>query len=277
MRVTAQSLFATLFPSDCRLCNAPLVNISRLPVCDECLARIAPARGPACAVCGERISANLQQPAAGELCASCRRVRPPYERALAYGPYDGALRDLIHLFKYGRVRPAARVLGRMLAEVIVGLEVPAERVLVVPVPLYRAKHRQRGFNQALETTRAALKLIAPAHPGKYELRPELLERVRETLSQTGLTRHQRRENMRGAFAAISPQQVDGRTVVLADDVFTTGTTVTECAKVLRRAGAGAVYVATIARVLRSEVTFADIQADTDSQPEQRPRARAAYA
>src|SRR3954466_4864377 len=109
-----EGLFATLFPADCRLCNAPLENISTLPVCLECLARMAPARGPACFICGERVLAGRFTPSGGEdatataggtpalLCGMCERKRPPYERALAYGPYDGGLRDLIHLLKYGR-------------------------------------------------------------------------------------------------------------------------------------------------------------------------------
>ena len=187
----------------------------------------------------------------------CERQRPPFERALAYGPYDGALRDLVHLLKYARVHTAAPVLGRMLAEVIAGLAIESERVLVVPVPLYRAKQRQRGFNQALELTRAALRLVAPAARAKYELAPERLLRVRDTLSQTGLTRYQRRENVRGAFLAVDPERLQGATVLLVDDVFTTGTTVTECAKVLRRAGAARVYVATVARVLKNDAALLD--------------------
>jgi ComF family protein len=260
----AEGLFATLFPSDCRLCGVPLENISRLPVCPECVARIAPAQGPACFVCGERVLAGAisGESVGGEilraqeqrtqddthgkvLCGMCERARPPYERALAYGPYEGALRDLIHLMKYARVQTAAPVLGRMLAEVVAGLEIAGERVLVVPVPLYTGKQRQRGFNQALEITRAAFRPpFAPPKSGvakdgapRFELAAERLVRVRDTVSQTGLTRHQRRENVRGAFAAVEPEKLEGATVLLVDDVMTTGTTAAECAKVLRRAGA----------------------------------------
>jgi ComF family protein len=197
------------------------------------------------------------------ICGMCERQRPPYERALAYGPYDGALRDLVHLLKYARVHTAAPVLGRMLAEVVVGLGIDAERVLVVPVPLYQGKQKQRGFNQALEVTRAALKLMAPVARGKYELAAERLLRVRDTLSQTGLTRHQRRENVRGAFVASNPESLKGATVLLVDDVFTTGTTVTECAKVLRRAGAEKVFVATVARVLKNDAALVDLHHDDD--------------
>jgi ComF family protein len=210
----------------------------------------------------------------------CERARPPYERALAYGPYDGALRDLIHLMKYARVHSAGPVLGRMLAEVVVGLQLSSDRVLVVPVPLYAGKQRQRGFNQALEIARAALKLMAPVSGAKFELAAERLLRIRDTLSQTGLTRHQRRQNVRGAFVAVDPENLKGATVSLVDDVMTTGTTAAECAKVLRRAGAAKVYVATVARVLKSDAAFAepgDLQTNDGMRDEPTTKSMTAYA
>lgn len=192
-------------------------------------------------------------------------MEPPYARALAYGSYEGGLRDLIHMLKYQQVRPAANVLGRMLAEVVAGVE-PSFReakVLVIPVPLHRSKLRQRGFSQAELVTRLALKLSSSRD--RYFLGSEGLERVRETQSQTGLTRHQRRENLRGAFRVKHPEQVSGREILLVDDVFTTGTTASECARILRRAGAARIWVATIARTLRNDVQHAQLEpaADTD--------------
>jgi ComF family protein len=232
---------------------------------------------------GEILRADAQDDSA-KVCGMCERQRPPYERALAYGPYDGALRDLVHLLKYARVHTAAPVLGRMLAEAIVGLGIETdaqlrmvpEKILVVPVPLYQSKQKQRGFNQALEVTRAALKLMAPVARGKYELAAERLLRVRDTLSQTGLTRHQRRENVRGAFVASNPDSLKGATVLLVDDVFTTGTTVTECAKVLRRAGAGKVFVATVARVLKNDAALVDLHHDDFDESETTTKTMAAH-
>jgi ComF family protein len=183
-------------------------------------------------------------------------------KAAAYGSYAGALRDLIHMLKYDQVRPAANVLGRMLSEVIGDLEPRFEdsSVLVVPVPLHSAKFRVRGFNQAELIARAALKLsVRREH---YSL-CDGLERTRETLSQIGLSRHQRRENLRGAFRVKSLDTVNGREVLLVDDVFTTGTTVSECARVLRRAGATRVWVATVARTLRADVQHAEFEPESD--------------
>jgi ComF family protein len=278
MGSAAESLFATLFPGNCRLCNAPLIKISRLPVCDECLASIHPITGGTCVVCGERILSPYASPHASPYvlspdgpdrsdgkvaenqprCGLCRRPEPPFARATAYGSYESGLRELIHLLKYEQVRPAANVLGRMLAEAIADLA-PAfgdTPLCMVPVPLHRTKLRQRGFNQSELIARAALKLKRAN--GQLMLNANVLVRQRPTESQIGLTRHQRRENMRGAFSVALPGPIAGREILLVDDVFTTGTTVSECARVLRRNGASKVWVATVARTLKVSATHAGL-------------------
>jgi ComF family protein len=138
----------------------------------------------------------------------------------------------------------------MLAEVIAKLEpgFSATEVLLIPVPLHVSKQKQREFNQAEIIARAALRLRSHA---RLKLSLRILERRRATQSQIGLSSHQRRENLRGAFS-VSDQDVKDREVLLIDDVFTTGTTVSECARVLRRAGASKVWVATVARTLKFE-------------------------
>lgn len=250
----ATALFATLFPGDCRLCGNPLTNISRLPVCDQCLSSLTRIEGTVCAICGERLTSpyTLSAEDGGARCGLCRRAQPPYVKAAAYGSYESGLRELVHLLKYDRVRPAAGVLGRMLAEAIGDLRPDFANgpIVVVPVPLHARKLRQRGFNQSELIARSALKLISAG--GAFQLNAPVLERQRETQSQIGLSRHQRRENMRGAFVVAKPDEIAGREVLLVDDVLTTGTTASECARVLRRAGASRVYVATVARTLKAE-------------------------
>jgi ComF family protein len=209
-------------------------------------------KGRVCSVCGERVlSPYAESDPDGVLrCPVCRRIEHPFARAVAYGSYDGSLRELIHLLKYNGVRPAADVLGRMLGEALAKLEsdFEDEEILLIPVPLYKGKRRQRGFNQADLMVREALR----CYPDKarFALATDVLLRTRDTQSQIGLTSHQRRENMRGAFAVSHDQEVIGRSVVVVDDVYTTGTTVTECARVLRKAGAARVWVATVARTLK---------------------------
>lgn len=254
----SENLFSVLFPSDCRICGQPLLNISRLPVCRECLGTIVPIEGKVCSICSERVLSSYAEADDDGLirCPVCRRVKRPFARAAAYGSYDGALRELVHLLKYDGVRPAATVLGRMLAEAITGLQpaFPQKPVLMVPVPLYKGKRHQRGFNQAELIARHALKALK----GTLAIRTDILLRSRETRSQIGLTSHQRRENLRGAFAVARAQEVTGREILLVDDVYTTGTTVTECAKVLRRAGADQVWVATVARTLKLASKYLEI-------------------
>ena len=269
-RIT-ESLFAVLFPSDCRICGEPLITISRLPVCPECIQAMPPIEGGLCAVCGERrFSPYALADGDSEIrCGMCQRIEPHFARAVAYGSYEGGLRELIHLLKYEGVRPAANVLGRMLAEAIAEIEsaFSAGPIVLVPVPLFRTKLRQRGFNQAELIARAALK--AGHRPERLQLSTRVLERRRETTSQIGLTRHQRRANLRGAFALAEPDAIAGREVLLVDDVYTTGATASECARVLRRAGAAKVWVATVARTLKvsaqhAEIPFGDNEGNTET-------------
>jgi ComF family protein len=218
-----------------------------------------PIAGELCSVCGERLGTPCIVSAErdGCLCGLCQRLRPPYVTAIAYGSYDGGLRELIHLLKYEKVRPVANVLGRMLAEIVAELE-PAfgeAPILVVPVALHASKKRERGFNQSELIARSAVKQSGMGN--RLELDSDLLERCRITQSQIVLSRHQRRENIRGAFTVAKLEKVAGREVLLIDDVFTTGTTVAECARILRRAGAPKVFVATAARTLKSDAAHVE--------------------
>jgi ComF family protein len=270
-RDLAESLFAVLFPSDCRICSAPLFTMGRLPVCRECLDGMLPISGQICAICGERIFSPFAASGSGgePRCGLCRRIEPAFVRATAYGSYESALRELIHLLKYGGVRPAANVLGRMMAEAIANLEAEfrEESVVLIPVPLHRSRLRQRGFNQAELIARGALKVNRSG--GRFRLCAGVLERKRETTAQTGLTSHQRRENLRGAFNLAQPEAVKGREVLVVDDVYTTGATVSECARVLRRGGATGVWVATVARTLKISAQHVEIGAAYDGQMHER--------
>jgi ComF family protein len=256
----AATLFFTFFPADCRICSSPLIQVSRLPVCKSCLLALRPLQGTYCSVCGETLHTpayfdrGTARPAVLDdpetRCLLCQRADPPFERAFAYGSYESGLRDLIHLLKFQQVRPAAAVLGRMLAETRANLDqtMPGGKILVIPVPLHKSKQAQRGFNQAEMIARAALKQLSS--PRRFDLIAGVLLRRRETGSQIGLTRHQRRENLRGVFAVSDPTRILHRDILLVDDVFTTGTTASECACVLHRAGAAHVWVATVARTLK---------------------------
>jgi ComF family protein len=246
VKSAAESLFAVLFPSDCRICRSPLTTIATLPVCKPCLEQIVPMEGLLCRLCGEKLFSSFAQSDSGPLCGMCRHVAPPFRRAVAYGAYDGALRELVHLFKYQSIKPAEKLLGSLLKQAVEQMEMP-ERLVMVPVPLWPGKRNTRGFNQAEAIARAFLSSSASSN---IQLDTSILVRTRETVSQTGLTRHQRRANVRGALAVARPERVKDLSILIVDDVMTTGTTAGECARVLRRAGAKEVFVATVARATR---------------------------
>jgi ComF family protein len=180
-------------------------------------------------------------------CHGCHEFQPDFDRAVSYGEYEGVVRGLIHLLKYDGVRPAAPVLGRLLADAIRHLTLEEDcSPLLVPVPLHASKRRERGFNQSERIARAALRHLE----SRVDM-ASVLKRHRATHSQVGLTREERIANMRDAFRVIDPAHVKGCTIIVVDDVMTTGTTVSECARVLKKAGAERVFAATVARTLKA--------------------------
>lgn len=183
----------------------------------------------------------------GQICIHCEESGPRFDHAAAYGQYEDVLRGLIHLLKYQSVRPAARPLGRFLAGTIHQMVSESDGgFLVVPVPLHRERRHSRGFNQSELIARVALRELRDP---RLRFAPKLLVRTRATESQTGYTREQRRTNLHGAFAVRDKVRVKGRSILLVDDVLTTGATADECSRVLLRAGAQQVLVATVARAV----------------------------
>jgi ComF family protein len=183
----------------------------------------------------------------GMECLACRLAPPEFERAVAFGSYQEELRELVHLLKYDRLLGLAELLGARLAEAILDLEaVAAAELLVVAVPLFAAAERRRGYNQARLLADAAIKRLRELRPD-WKLQPAhgALVRCKSTASQFELSRRARRRNLAGAFAIAG--NVAGREVLLVDDILTTGATARDCARVLKRAGATKVWVATVAR------------------------------
>jgi ComF family protein len=224
-----------LFPPRCPACAR---RSERIAFCAACTNAIEPAASPLCPTCGESFNGSGPD----HLCSRCLVRAPHFTRARACAIYrrdrSSPLIDVLHRFKYGRDISLAPVLGALLVD---HCPLTLDHDLVVPVPLDLERLRWRGFNQAV-----ALARVLSARR-RLPLHPMALRRRRGTRPQVGLNERDRRHNIAGAFAVRDPAVVRGRTILLLDDVMTTGATVDECAKTLRRAGARRVDVVVLAR------------------------------
>jgi ComF family protein len=228
------------FPPVCLVCNTGLGGgvSGRQPIslCADCLTQVVFLREPLCRLCGKTFPG-----AAGNnhLCGRCLRHGWHFHGARSVIQYQGVLADVIRSFKYGENRTALSTFAA-LKENLPHLQALEGSDLILPVPLHPERLRQRGFNQALV-------LAKTFFPEQHAIiNTTALKRTRRTAPQTGLSGAARRKNIKGAFAA-KGDKVAGRKILLIDDVFTTGTTVDECARVLRKAGAREVQVLTLAR------------------------------
>jgi ComF family protein len=264
LRSTLDDAVTTAFPCDCRICFAPLVRSSLLPVCNTCRAAVTPQEAVLCRCCGEALDIDLESarfratlPGIEALCRFCTASPPSFARAVAYAVYERELREMIHLLKYERMRGLVGLLGGMLADTMLTLRAETAGELdVVVVPLFAGKQRLRGYNQSELLAAAAVRRVAGSTPD-WKLRhvPGALCRTRDTRSQFELNPSGRRRNVRGAFSVEPGRLQPGREVFLLDDIFTTGATARECAKVLLQAGAAKVWVATLARAQMPQVAM----------------------
>ena len=219
-----------LFPQSCPVCNERASDHEIAPICPECWLTIQPHNGPQCGRCGRPLVSD-----ASGTCGECLKHEPAFKCAKSFGLYEGALKKAVNLFKYHNVRR----LSLPLSAVMLQNDLPRVEA-VIPVPLFKKRLRHRGFNQsALLAGHIAARLGA-------ELMIDHLVKIRDTLPQVGLSSPERRRNIRNAFRIRECGKVSGKRVLLVDDVITTGATIRECSRVLKRAGAGDIYVHALA-------------------------------
>ncbi len=230
-------LLDAVFPPLCSVCEEPLPFGDDQSWCDRCAAAISEAVGQEyCGSCGRSTGPYERRDG---LCGDCRGKRPPYAGLVRVGSHDGALRDMVLAHKFRR-RPLEDVLGGLLASALQGARWWTDVDALVPV----AQHWRRRLRRRHDPTRSI------AHfTGRRLGRPvvEVLRRTRHVPAQVGLSAPQRRENIRGTFAVVRGARLEGVTLCLVDDVTTTGATLHEAARVLRRGGAAVVHAAVLAK------------------------------
>jgi ComF family protein len=237
LRLGLDAILSVLMAPSCAACGKLLDHPTRGPVCDPCWRSILPITPPLCDRCGDPLPAwrTISIPLA--LCPRCRRTRRLVDRARAIGTYDGALRAIVHALKYEGRRSLARALADLMRHR--GAEVLEGATCAIPVPLHSSRRRERGFNQAADLARhIGLPTVAA------------LQRVRATSPQTNLPAARRRRNVRDAFAVTrAGETLRNATIVLIDDVSTTGATLEACARALKQTGVAEVRALTAARVV----------------------------
>lgn len=231
------TLLDLVFPRVCVNCGGR-VEEGSLHVCWDCAASFTLVKEPHCSLCGDPVDGRVENLFR---CSFCRRNPPHFDLARSALRYIGDLRDTLHAFKYSRKSCLSGDFVRWLAAChrmhYSGIDMDA----ITCVPLHGRRQRDRTYNQAgLLARDLARELSVPVFT-------RCLKRVRPTESQISLNAAQRRANVRGAFSVEDAEWVEGRRLLVVDDIMTTGATVNECSRVLKRAGAASVYVLTVAR------------------------------
>lgn len=220
-----EKLLELFFPSFCVGCN----KIGYF-LCPECESRIVKIKAQTCPDCG---AINTR----GKYCNRCRKEKSLIG-IVSYGYFkDELLKELIHIYKYEKVAGLADLLTKLLSQTIKNEGIRFN--IVFYVPLTRKREAWRGFNQS--------ELMAARVAKEFEVDLGRLKKIKETKTQVGLTKKERTKNIKGVFKLVEPKNLAGKRVLLLDDVATTGATLNECARVLKKAGARAVYGAVLAK------------------------------
>lgn len=225
------------YPRSCAGCGGPTADAEGF-LCWNCLSAIPFVQLPFCARCGDPIEGRVDH---AYTCYTCTADEIHFERARSAVRYRGVAQQVLRAFKYDAALWLQPDLDRLLHGCVESQFTDLEADAVAAVPLYAARERERGFNQA------ALLAAALAHRMRKPFLPGVLRRVRPTPTQTHLTAPQRAANVKDAFEVRKPAWIEGQRLLLVDDVMTTGATVNECARILKEGGAARVYVATLAR------------------------------
>lgn len=240
LRVTRDALASVFFPAPCRICEAVLDGAGRVPICEKCLASFQKLAPPMCSRCGRPIISRLAADSLMVLCRLCRSETYDFDVARSFALYDEPMVRAILVLKHEGIPPLGAWFAARLANLARSGGEQFAADVVVPVPLHKARRRERGYNQAELIARPLARLL------NLPL-AEALVRTKPRPGVLRLTRKQRWQAVRGAFEPFNSALVDKRRILLIDDVFTTGATLDACSRALRRAGAARVVALTVAR------------------------------
>ncbi|MEW6680549.1 MAG: ComF family protein, partial [bacterium] len=206
-------------PSDCEICKMPL-EYDEAYICKTCFSKVEEIKPPICRRCG--------RPSFSIFCLECRRKRRYFKRAMFCGTFSGVLKEAIHIFKYEKKQGLSNCLGNLMCRAL-------DRTgwnfdVITAVPLHKKKEKARGFNQ----TRLLAEIISKKR--NLPLFNGLKKRI-NTPSQVGLPYNERRANVIDCFTLKDKEKIKGKSILLIDDVMTTGTTIEECSKILLEGGA----------------------------------------
>ena len=235
-RSAAETFFSLLYPAHCANCSTPIESPAFL--CEECLESARRIKPPFCETCSQPFDGAITGPFT---CANCAERHFHFDCAVSTFQSRGLVRELIHRFKYQQEYRLRHPLADWLAESLLDPRIQKHPFdFYVPVPLHPTRRREREFNQASVLTNLLAK-----RTGKPAL--DCLNRIRYTPTQTRFDRNERMENLRNAFKLGKNRDVQKTHILLIDDVLTTGSTVNECSRVLKEAGAASIRVMTVAR------------------------------
>ena len=240
-KILGEGLISLLLAADCGVCQHPLEPSNITFVCIDCWSKIKWLKAPYCSKCSRPLSSTFKS-IPTFLCPECRRQNVYFNRAFIPTLYEGVMKKVIHLLKYNKKTGIMRTLEKIIRSYFNCLNSSFPCLdLVVPIPLHRKKLRERGFNQAELIAKVVAKHL------QVRLTKGNLKRTKATITQTSLDREERRRNLREAFTVKNRDEFQAKNVLLVDDVYTTGTTIKEAAKVLKEAGVREVYVFALAR------------------------------
>lgn len=234
-------LLNLIYPPACLICNTKLLDVQQqnLSICEGCLSKIKKNQPPYCIKCGRSLRGLTDNV---ETCWECTGRDFDYERSWSCTLYEGLTKEALHLLKYSGKLSLSNLFCSLLVqfleenpEVLNGIEA------TLAVPLHNVKFRERGFNQAHILSSAVVK--------KFGLKDlsYCLKRAVATRPQSELDKKERFDNIKGTFEVTAPLLISGKNLLMVDDLFTTGATLNECAKVLRKAGAKKIHCLTFAR------------------------------